>query len=487
MSQTFGREWLHPELKIHDLQTGIVTNRVEFNWMIDRWKVIMQDKYNVVPGQTCLLWFNRPDIYYCSAMFAAMELGLSLISDIPHVYSHEDLINYKLSIHGQIDLAIVSYESKNVWDMLVYYRTCKNILFDSDFDTYIIQQPLLYEARKNRRVTDPNLILWQVPSSGTTGPAVVDRRSHAFQLALEKRLIQVTNYVPGPGKALHICDLHEGFSLQQHFLAAFNACEHQYLLADSTKNLIDAVTEAVYKNQITHLSLHTAELLTEWVCKTPPIGWDITVNTMFQIPKEIIEFVKEKQISRVITSFGSVTLGGPVLIKTVTPDIDVGEYHINEFVAVNDGFYQYELRDNELWIRIPSFGAEWRTGKDWFKFENGKYIFLGRTDTFNINNTKVSLQSLENLAMKHFGYRATVAVDKDNEKIYLALWDHSDPQPMLDEFAQLYPKLKIDYIMRNESRKRFWNGRKIDRSAIRDFCQEKLLHSTTLISYNYTK
>ena len=487
MSRTFTRSWVHPELKIHDLQTGVVTTRSEFDWMIDRWKVIMQDKYNVVPGQTCLLWFQRPNIYYCSALFAAIELGLILVSDMPHAYSHDDLSNYKIAVHGKIDLAIVdraSQDSSNVWDMIVYYRTCKNILFDYDFDSYIIQRPELATARKLQQISDANLALWQIPTSGTTGPAILDRRSHAFQLALEERLMRVTNYTRGTGRALHICDLHEGVSLQQHFLAAFNACEHQYLLDNTHGTCINNVTSAVYKNKITHVSLHTPELLTEWVCQTPVIDWDITVNTMFQIPKDVVPLVNQKQINRIITSFGSVTLGGPVLIKTVTPDTSIDNYQINEFVSIDDGFYLYELRNEELWISIPSTGGKWVTGKDWFKFENGHYIFLGRTDIFHINNTSVSLQSLEDLTIKHFGYQATIATDLECEKIYLALWNNIDVQPMIDDLADLYPTLRINYIIRNEPKQRFWNGRKVDRNAIRDYCREKMLHSTTVIAYN---
>jgi hypothetical protein len=484
MSDAFTRQWLHPDLKIHDLQSGVVTSREEFFWMIDRWKIIMQDKYNVVPGQTCLLWFNRPDVYYCSALFAALELGLVLISDMPRVYSHDDLLNDKITVHGHIDLAIVSHDAKNAWDMIVYYKTCNNILFDLDFDTYIVQQDSLNDERKNRQIADSNLALWQVPTSGTTGTAKTHRRSHRYQLALVDRIIQHTGYTQGSGRALHICDLHEGLSLHHHFLAAFKACEHQYLLDNSQGTYLDNIISAIHKHRISHISLHSPELLVNWICKTPPVDWQIHVNTLFQIPKEIVPMVKQKQITSIVSHFGSVTLAGPILIKTVTPDTDVNSYDINEFVAIDDEFFEIDLRNNELWVQVPSMNIDWHTGNDWLKRQDNKYIFLGRTDVVRIKDTNVVLQTLDDLVTKYFGYQATISVDAEREKIYLALWNDFDTQPFVNELSIVYPQMQIDYVLRDQSKQRFWNGRKVDRGAIRDYCREKLLHSAVLITYN---
>lgn len=72
--------------------------------MINYWKVLLVEKYQVSAGQTCYIDLGKQDIYYYSLFFAICELGLAIVVDLPNVNAFTDVkTNHRLNMHGKID------------------------------------------------------------------------------------------------------------------------------------------------------------------------------------------------------------------------------------------------------------------------------------------------------------------------------------------------------------------------------------------------
>ena len=479
------REWINKDFAIHtiDVNNGKIERTVDkeqFFQMIDFWKVILQEKYKATAGQTCLLWSAQTDSYYYSAIFAVLELGMTLTIDMPHAVGPEDLYREKINMHGKIDIAIVNDDDHNpaiagfkLWDMISHYRICNSVVYISEFDTYQVQDPANYDTHRNKISVDPDTIAMQFPSSGTTGKAKTNRVNHKTLVGLSSRMMDIAD-CKHDGNSLHIRNLHHGLNVAHHFLPTFNGCANHYV-CNYHPGRFDTLANAIYDYKITNVLLYIADVLTEWARLTPVLEHAITVGTLFQIPTEVSALAKTKNISKIQSYFGATNVGSPIFVKTVTPDTDIATYNHKNFGAPVDDFFNIELRDNLLWASIPSVEQDWRTTEDTFELVDNEYIFHGRGNIFRINEVWVRLHDLENDVVATLGDSATVVIDNDEQKIYLAVWDYVDESPFIDLFKTKYPSLKISTILKGLPREKFFSSRKMDRSAIRDYCRSQTI------------
>lgn len=483
------RDWLHPALCIHgskpDSDVKFTINHKQFCEMIDYWKVMLIEKHNIQEGQTCLLCFYDPNPYYYSAIFAVLELGMTLIIDIPHVYCHDDLSNPKITMHGIIDLAIIQDSTQNaakfgMWDMIMYYRQCRNIVREQDFDTYIIQQPELFEQRRTLIQATADTVLVQSPSSGTTGLPKTNKFTHRTVYRMCRRNMQYVDF-PSDGRSLHIRNLHHGISLTQHFLPSFALCQHQYTHTTmlDTPESVDDLCRFVINNSITNIQLFTADILLDWAKQTSKLPHKIFVTSLFHLPTELIYLAREKNIAVMTTHFGATNIGQLIFECRITPDTDPDTYEVNNFGQLLDDFWQVEIRDERLWVRSDALEQEWRTSDDRFTINNSNYYFHGRINTYRINDTWIDLEEINRLAAEHIGNSGTLCLDPDHQKIYLMMWDESDADPLSVALKNLYPNLRIDLVVHGQKRTKFFNSRKIDQTFIRQFCRRQISESVS--------
>ena len=115
------RHCLNKDLIIYQHDDNLQLNH-EFNYtqlcdMIDFWKVLLVEKYNATPGQTCYLGQKSQDIYYYSLFFAICELGLVLVVDLPRVKDTRNLkTDYRLNMHGKIDYCFIDLNQDRIDD-----------------------------------------------------------------------------------------------------------------------------------------------------------------------------------------------------------------------------------------------------------------------------------------------------------------------------------------------------------------------------------
>jgi acyl-coenzyme A synthetase/AMP-(fatty) acid ligase len=152
MEDCITRHLINPDMLLHehDVKTGELVKtytRDEFCTLIDRWKIVLVDKYDVKPGQTIcpLLW---PSISYYALVFAAAELGLTFIVGWPHCEAERDLYDHKVSMWGKIDYVVIHSDHAkpdhpkyvSYWEMERNYRYGKTLCYEEDLYTYDINQ-----------------------------------------------------------------------------------------------------------------------------------------------------------------------------------------------------------------------------------------------------------------------------------------------------------------------------------------------------------
>ena len=143
-----------------------------------------------------------------------------------------------------------------------------------------------------------------------------------------------------------------------------------------------------------------------------------------------------------------------------------------------DDFFQFELRNGNLYISCPALNEDYRTSNDIFEIINGDYYFKGRANQYRINGEWIKLNEIEQKVQQLFGiHGANIVVDAEHQKIYLAIWEENlqAETELITFFTKNYESVNISYVLRNEDYNQFFNSRKIDNSKIRMVCRQQIL------------
>lgn len=476
----------------HDHQTKQllkIHNYDDFCDIIDKWKIILIEKYNVKPGQTICLTAG-PDLFYYALFFAVAELGLIFIVDWPHAHSKNDLHNnVKISMFGKIDFI---YALKSFHDPEATHTHCAT--YDADRDHLYGKQMIYlddfhdYQAVNNELVNSVKNICWATPesnlihscSSGTTGIPKKVIESHKKIHTLSTRISNI--YFEKNLSALHTNVMHHGHTIVLHFLPSFIKAKEHYTWALGLTYQGD-VTDFVIKNKINHLFLFVPDFLLNFLRNTPRLDHKVNIVTLYQITPECVQLIKEKNINFIKSPFGDSTIGSGFFVKTADKHTDLTTYDVTEMGAPLDDFYQLELRNNILYVKCDYLNEDWKTSNDRFDIVNGHWYFQGRANSFRINGEWIQLGDLENKVRKLFGLNnAHVIIDNEMQKVYLAVWEeNTEAEKNLNRYLEdTYQMVKIDYVLRDEDYIEFFNSRKIDNEKIRRVCREKLFQVMNL-------
>jgi len=453
-------------------------NHSELCEMINFWKTMLVEKYNVTKGQTILLNCG-PNIYYYSVLFAALELGLILIVDLPRAYAESDLHSYNMNIHGKIDYIITqeSYYDPNskmyaYWDIQRNKKLSDNIIFQEDCDRYKIKSNLLYEQMKNQIDATPESIFLYSASSGTTGNPKKIINSHRKVYFMAERMARLLNF-ESDNKVLHTRNMHHGASIAYHFLPAFMNSKEQFTYTDITPpNQIKFIQE----NKINNLFLYTQQMLEDYLTNTPRVTHTVKINTLFNITLESAKLVKDKNIQFIKSLFGDTTIGQGFFLKHVDRYTDLTTYDVANQGKPLDDKFGIAVIEGKLHINIPELGEDWKTSNDKFDVINGDYYFRGRSNKYRINEEWVDQSEIESKITKYFGADANLVIDAENEKIYLAIWrENNDAELLLNKyFKESYTNVGINYVMQDQNKEIYFASRKLDYNKIREYCRSKL-------------
>ena len=484
------RHCLNPDMLIyqHDSsdescpQTDVL-NYKQFCEMIDYWKVMLVDRYQAQPGQTCLVDFIVLNVYYYSALFAAAELGLILIVDLPHAFNDDDIHSYKINMHGKIDFIIsqkLRYDETrpgyNKYDVLRNNHIGVNTVFQEDFDSYVIQNDDLWDEVSEKIFCQPDQPLVYSSSSGTTGLPKKTVNSHRKIYLMGRRLGRLLG-VESTDRVLHTRNIHHGASMCYHFLPGFMIGREQYTYTMRSDEDIPKIVDFIERHQINQLFLYTSAFLTTYLHQTPVVTHPVKITTLYQITLEAVKLLKQKNIKSIKSPFGDTTIGLGFFVKEANQQTDEKNYDVSNMGPASDDFFQCELRDSRLYVSCPALGEDWKTSNDLFKLIDGDFYFKGRADAYRINYDWVILGDLEAKVKQIFGPDgANIVVDQDMQKIYLAVWKNNNQaeQEFMTFMEKTYSHARVDYVLRNELFDHFYNSRKIDNSKIREVCRARL-------------
>ena len=489
MEDIVSRHLINPDMLLHehDVETGNLTKihtRDDFFALIDRWKIVLVDKYNVQPGETIcpLLW---PSIPYYALVFAAAELGLTFIVGWPHCVAERDLYDHKVAMWGQIDYVVVHSDHHNPdhpkysgkWEMERNYKYAKTLFYEEELYNYDITQcKRITEIINTIGATPDTDLLWSA-SSGTTGVPKRLSDSHKKIYRMARRLCG--QLFQQNVSVMHNENIHHGASLCYYFLPAFmvGGCSYTAHGRHGFTGVLDPVIDFVVKNKITQVFMFRTEHAEYFLEHMPRVDFELNLITLFQLTPKMVKYIREKNVNWVATSFGDTTIGMGFLTKWADQTTDPATYDVANMGPLRDDFWQLEVRDGQLWIASENLEQDWKTSGDAFEIIDGEFYFRGRANQYRIGLEYIALNDLEEQVKSLFGFMgATIVVDPEWQRLYLAIWNENpEAEAQLNQFLKdKYEKVKISFVLRDERCEHFFNGRKIDNSKIRAVCREKI-------------
>ncbi|CAB4129023.1 hypothetical protein UFOVP112_129 [uncultured Caudovirales phage] len=467
-----------------------IVNRDEFCNMVDQWKSLLLEKYDAKPGQTFFLHGHSSSVYY-SFMFAAWELGLINIIDLPRCNCEADLTAPRTTMFGIVDFIVRTNTHNELfgpnvvgkydpnrwyagptfkWEYERARTQSRNIIELDDFEDHVPQNDISNISNIVLCTTESDAIYF--PSSGTSNAPRVLKDSHKKVLTIANRSI-VQLGLQEDERVLHQNNINHGSTFVVHWLPTFMKCKYHFTAMPRD---FDRLVKVSNELKINRVMLYTTKLVTDWLIASGPVDHPVKIQTLYQITPEIINLIKEKNINTVFGNFGSSEIGGPFFVKRITPNVNLDTYEINNMGKPLDDFWQLEVRDGKLWIKSDILGIDWATANDKFEQRNGDFYFLGRENFYRIGEEWFDLGVLEKQLAEYFKDQASIVVDPNLQKLYLAIWEENkDSENRFISFMNsTFSTLHIDYIIRGEPLESFSNGRKIDTSLIRDYCRNKL-------------
>lgn len=487
MNNVLSRHHINPEMVLHDPNafTGevVTMNYSELCSMIDHWKYLLVEKYHAQPGKTVMIEFAHTNFYYFSAVYAAWELGLTLIVDWVHANSEQMCYSKVFSIHGKIDYAIVYSKQldpsdKNLylkWDVLRTKLHCNQIITEEDFDNYqVVDHARFKEIASTVYATPESQAIWTA-TSGSTGIPKQQRIDHKSVVLQAQRLCKHLDFQPGTS-TLHTNNLHHGASACYHFLPSMMVAKDHWIINSdfATESELKRLADCVNEQKINKLFLYTPAKLRKWLTTTSVLQHSVDVTTLYYCPTAMVTLAKEKNVNSIKSVFGDTTIGYGFLIKVVDCSMPLDNYEPNCIGPKLDEFFDFDLQDNSLYVQIPGIGStEWKTSNDKFEFRDGKYYFLGRGTDYRINDEWILHQEIETKVSELFDVNgeegATIVVDNEEQQVYLAVWiDNPEAEAALDQwFSQRYKSVYVTKRAKNLDKKDFMGARKISRPALR--------------------
>ena len=395
------------------------------------WKIILYETHGMRRGMSLGLGLLEVDFYHIALIFAAAELGLRFIQ-LDHPVSNETMHNTKAAMYAPIDLGVVdSYFKKNklLMDMMKLY--CVKLCDTQEFDTNQIQNNSLYDTIKDQYFCQENDILFLASTSGTTSQSKSVPFTHSYTYQLSDRNGKLYHHDDYP-TALHIRNMHHASSLVMHFLPTIMYCKNhygQYVNTASEDSIINLV------NLIQNKEINFIQICNKYeydnivkVLDKKNIKFkhhvDLSISG-FVLTDDLLPALKKHNMN-IVSAFGSVDTAIPLFINVIGPDT---QSILPGLIGTmpNDGFYKIEIADAGIDIECPTAWQNKKTLQDHVEERDGLYFHKNRTTEITINNFTFELNQLSEFVKTVVnGADLNVVVDKENDCLYLAIWDTDD-------------------------------------------------------------
>lgn len=423
---------------------------IELSDLIDAYKNLLQYNYDAVPGQSVLIG-EQSGIKQLALVFACLELGLTItIVD----YGRKD--NFQT---GYFDpkttlLLPIHYFIVSTADI-----TDKFSFFNDACDTTIILADEALDYAPNQTVNAmPDTILLKCTSSGTTGTPKIVYHTHEFIFALVMRNAKMFGGVIGQA-----FNLSHGSSLATFFLPTLFSDDVTDYINFSSSN-----TETIIARfSLDHLMLPYPDMIEQFIEQySASDNSGIYLYSLTYIRDEWKQAIHDKNIKDIISFFGSNETSGPTLVNRVShPNFN------RQIYRKIDDFYDFEIRDSELVVKLPIYNAEIET-KDQFVSNGEDFLHLGRKDLHRINGTFFTLSSYVKFVKDRID--GDLVFDFVRNEIYLAIW--KTPKHLTKRIEEIQAFLRqrsgnAHYISKHQvlTYDDFLSGIKLDQELLREY------------------
>lgn len=391
---------------------------------VDHWKLIFVEKNQLKAGDKIGLGFVLTDIYYFSALIAAAELGLKLV-----VLDVSSTKNATSEYFFPLDLFVSGYMLPP--DKHQYYNTVSlQTEFWHIWDNYTATSDGWWN-QSIRSSIDQDITLLSCTSSGTTNRPKKVEHSHKFLFNVSKRNCNLLKF---QGNVMHIRNLHHGSSIATYFLPSLmsDECTGHYVFNVESQYQIADLVRYCADHDINHIQFpyvdYTEQFLKQAVLQNIKFN-DLTIYVLSYINTTWQALIQQCGLVKIVSIFGCNETSGPLFTNSLQPNQIDFDYKI--FVAPDD-FYQFDFnQQDQLVVSINDYNTS-IVMQDSFSRNNNIFTHHGRNDLVRINDVEVDLFWILELA-KNEQFNAQIVLDRDWEKLYLAVWDQSNTQLILDQ------------------------------------------------------
>ena len=411
MNNVISRQIINPKIKFSDTRYDEIYNYEDFGHMVDFWKAYLIDKYDAKPGETVFINAGPTLHFYFSLAFAVAELGMLLIVEWTNCYNDDDIDNTRSKMHGIVDYVVIDENQINEWTLKRNIKYSKNPIYLEDFKKYKVSSPEKYEYARNLYLATPSSDFVIISSSGTTSAPTPTRASHEKIFKMASRMSRLLKFESWE-KIMHRVSFHHGSTMSLHFLPSVMVCEEHYINNDAPAT--GAFAKYVQSIKGNRVFLHTHDHLNDFLKEITPVDFPLQILSLNHITTDIAKLVKQKNIKKLLSSFGDTTIGDGFFVKEVVPETDMDSYEVLNLGQPLDDFWQFRIEDGKLYTASEELGQDWKTSNDRFEIRNGDYYFLGRAHVFRIGEEWVEFRTLEEKITELFFKDANLVFDFDS-------------------------------------------------------------------------
>jgi acyl-CoA synthetase (AMP-forming)/AMP-acid ligase II len=463
-TDAISRNFLHQDLK--------TSNNYSYNDLkkiVGYFKKVLFD-HGAQPGNSIGLGYNRVDIHYYGAVFAALEMGLRLI--VLEMTEHAPVNNPKTEMFFPLDFFMqgpdVPVERQN------YFR--------KNSQCYI--EPHSWNEGSiefDQTFAKDSEVVLVCTSSGTTGKPKRLEHTHAFLYAIAKRNSDVFKF---DGRVMHFRTLHHGSSLAVFFLPSLmsDLCTGHYFYdpynsEEIIEDLLRHMIEYIIKHNINYAQFPYRGHLEDFLKSCARIGAkfrNLTIHTLQYIDPAWQPLIDACGNLKIVSIFGCNETTGPLLINQTQSG--QSNFDMKRFDKIDD-FYKFSINhNNQLEVALPVYNTT-VVLQDLFEQDGLQFVHQGRSDLIRINDVELDFSWLTNLC-NSVNIDGQIIVDKDHSQLYLAVWS-GDVATLTTKVTNLLHEKYGTGVSINQAQQLnhniFYHGIKLDHELLR---QEFRKHTT---------
>jgi len=484
LDKVISRNIINKNITFYDITENfdlIMYSYQEFDKLVDRIKNYLLSNYKIKPGETVLIGYYGTCLKKTAAVFACLELGLSITIIDYHItiISPDSATKTQLlsPIHYFIceDDKIPKENPKSKYAILI--KHCLNTIYHTDIKKHKFNEHLNCEVK-----IDPKSIAMRCTSSGTTGTPKIIEHSHEFLFDLCQR-----NSKMYYGNVVNEKCLGHGSGPATYFIPT--------LMSKDVKNIFNYWGEGSEfndqkyfmrnKNIFDHIMIAYAHDIDGYLKninnENPPSK--TIIYTLSTIKKEWIPYVRENKIKDIVSIFGTSETSGPLFLNCATDK----NFVQNKFNLVDDYYKVSFTIDNLLEVDIPIYDKKFCTNDEFIIGSDGFY-HNGRSDLIRINSHIVDVESHNKILEVLKPYLdAKFVYDPAVNEIYLAIWKTTlDPdvlvQKINSKIGNIYWEHHISKYEVLDSNL-FFTGIKLDNQLMRDYFRSRVETKSSTLEF----